>query len=247
MAGLGYIVGGALQGLGSGLAKQAELDITSRRDAALEALRTQNRRDEATLTADLTDRNNARSTQRDTDKQIAIGKAATDNQIIVDDHKTTNDIKLKKIDFNNSQSMARLNSALSQQNDAASQMLRRKLESGEIAQTFEADDGQIWGLSKTGERKPTGVYFNPKPTKSDPLAGLSMDDDEDGKPAAPAPRTRPAGGEAPPTKPAAQGGSKPQAKVYTASEVREAAKAMGWTEDQVRQWAKANGYKLSVK
>ncbi len=247
MAGLGYIVGGALQGLGSGLAKQAELDITSRRDAALEALRTQNRRSEMQFDADLRDRNDARSSERETNKAITVGKANTANTITIDDARTKNDITLKKMDFSNQQTMAKLNGAISRQNDAAAIRLRRDLESGDIAETFEADDGQIWGLSKTGERKPTGVYFNPKPVKSDPLAGLSMDDDEDGKPAAPAPRTRPAGGEAPPTKPAAQGGSKPQAKVYTASEVREAAKALGWTEDQVRQWAKANGYKLSVK
>lgn len=247
MAGLGYVLGGALQGLGSGLAAQGQADATQRREIALENLRTQNRRGEMVMDADLRDRNDARSTTRDTSKQITVGKANTSNQITVDTARTKNDIQLKTIDYRNQQQMARLNSALDTQRDASSQRLRQQMQSGEISETFEADDGQIWGLTKGGQRVATGVYFAPKTMtdgedSSGLLASRAQGGAEVAPPAKPQPRTQPVG-----AKPAAQGGgAKPApAKTYTSSEVRTVAKELGWSEDQVRQWARSNGYNLT--
>lgn len=246
MAGLGYIVGGALQGLGSGLAKQGEMDAAARREAALEALRARNRRDEMVADADLRDRNDARSTQRDTSKQIVVGKANTQNTIVVDDARTKNDIKLKAIDLGNSTALARLNSALDIKRDAASQQLRQQLEAGEITQTFEADDGQIWGLNRGGQRVATGVYFAPKTMKDGEEAGGTIGAARAAAgaatpPAAPSPRTKPVGGGQPP----AQSAPGKPVKTYSASEVKSVAKELGWTEQQVREWAKARGWKLT--
>lgn len=246
MGGFGYIVGGALQGLGQGMAAQGQADAASRREAALEALRTQNRRAEVTMDADLRDRNDARSTQRDTNKQITVGKANTQNSIIVDGVRTNNDIKLKSVDLANSKSLARLNAALDTQKDAASQRLRESLSTGDITQTFEADDGQIWGLTKGGQRVSTGVFFAPKTLKdgedgSGLISRARGERDGSGGTAAPAPAPQPK------TKPAAGNAQAPAAKpkTYSSAEVKNAAKQLGWSEQQVRDWAKANGWKLT--
>lgn len=236
MAGLGYFLGGALQGLGSGLSMQGQSDAAARRDMALETLRAQNRKTEMSYDADLRDRNDARSTARDTTRQITVGKANTANQIKVDNARTDNDIKLKNIDFRNQKDMARLNSALDTQRDAASQNLRKQLENGEVVNTFEADDGQIWGITRTGQRVETGVYFAPKSqTDGDDILGARGGATEAPKPAA---RTKPVQAQS-------SGGGQAPAKTYTAREVSEAAKSLGWSEDEVRKWARSNGYKLT--
>lgn len=247
MGGLGYVLGGALQGLGSGLAAQGQADAAQRREIALENLRTQNRRTEMVMGADLTDRNDARSTARNTSKEITVGRAAATNQITVDGARTSNDIKLRTVDFRNQQQMARLNAALDTQRDASSQRLRQQLESGEISQTFEADDGQIWGMTKGGQRVATGVYFAPKTMtdgkeSSDLMPSRASGGTDVAPPAKPQPRTQPVG-----SKPPAQGGGTKPAptKTYTSAEVKAAAKELGWSEDQVRQWARSNGYKLT--
>lgn len=74
MGGLGHVLGGALQGIGQGMAMQAKEDMESRRSLALENLRSQNQRAETTLTADLNDRNAARNTARQTSSTIAVNK-----------------------------------------------------------------------------------------------------------------------------------------------------------------------------
>lgn len=63
--GLGLrLLGGALQGVGSGLAIQAQNEVTQRREMAMEQLRAKNRQDEMASSADLQDRNAGRAAAR---------------------------------------------------------------------------------------------------------------------------------------------------------------------------------------
>lgn len=60
-----YILAGALQGAGNGIAQQGASAIEERRQQALEALRAQNQRDNAEYSASLNDQNAARKAKRD--------------------------------------------------------------------------------------------------------------------------------------------------------------------------------------
>lgn len=60
MGGLAYIIGGALQGVGGGMVKQAEADELERRNAALAAYR----QEEIKATGETNDQNNARQMSR---------------------------------------------------------------------------------------------------------------------------------------------------------------------------------------
>lgn len=64
MAGLGFVLGGALQGFGQGLAAQGQQQWQERREIALEKLRSQNRTAEMQEQGRINDQNNASSTER---------------------------------------------------------------------------------------------------------------------------------------------------------------------------------------
>lgn len=155
MSDAGFIIGGALQGIGSGIVAQGQANAAReaeaaketaamRREIALENLRNENamkrdaaqsglKKDEATQGADLQDRNAARATQRNTASQITIDKAKTQNDM----------------------ALAKLRSTLSineQQAKSASDLANQLAAAGQEVGEFKvAADGTVTAFSKTGK------------------------------------------------------------------------------------------------
>lgn len=147
MGGLGYVIGGALSGLGAGLAKQAEMDWQQRRDMALESLRAereqsniaaqgQQQRITQEREADLNDRNAARATARQTTSTITIDK-----------NRST-------LDTARQERIARVESQLRRTDAEAADKLKRASAAGEVSDTFQDDQGNWYALMKNGKALP---------------------------------------------------------------------------------------------
>lgn len=176
----GNILGGALQGIGAGItaigqqqAKAREDDVLMRRQMALENLRAQNDRDlQVTKTADAAtaaqtahtnrmeesrveydyrDRNDARSTARNTSSKITVDKAQTANQVA-----------LKKLESSLNMSEAQQKAALDLSND----LTKAGVEVGDYKI---GTDGTLYALSKTGHilgKSPRPGMFTPDGVRS---------------------------------------------------------------------------------
>lgn len=161
---LGTVLGGALQGIGAGIVQQgqakAETEAATaketaamRREVALENLRNQNAmsRDksqsdlkvgEMKVGAQLDDWKSANQTKRTTGSQIAVDKARTQNDITI----------------------TQLKARLDRDNSTAATQLKAQIDSGQIKDTVEGDDGNIYAIMADGTTKNTGIKFRPKPT-----------------------------------------------------------------------------------
>ena len=173
MAGLGFAIGGALQGLGAGLAQQGASDAAARREMALEAARSANKRMEQQSAYDLGEQSADKALERS--KQLAThtsglrvgeGGIAAENQIKIDTAKTVNDLKLKTLDFKNQQTLERLKGAITRENSAAAAKLQQELNAGDIQRTFEAANGEVWTMRVDGRIQSTGVFMAPKASES---------------------------------------------------------------------------------
>lgn len=162
MGGLGYVIGGALSGLGAGLAKQAEMDWQQRRDMALEGLRAQ--REQSNIAAqgqqqritqereaDLNDRNAARATARQTTSTITIDK-----------NRST-------LDTARQERIAKVESQLRRTDAAAAEALKRASAAGEVSDTFQDDQGNWYAIMKDGSPKPLNVKGTVKKSTQSPL------------------------------------------------------------------------------
>jgi hypothetical protein len=154
---LGMIVGGALQGIGAGLGQKAQLDYEAMRQQALENLRSSNNRaeigmrgaqdrDTATHKSKLDDTNDARHVAR-----------TTNSQIVVDNARTTNDIKIEQVKFGNDREMAKFKSALDVSADEIKQRIGAAIDAGQVKEVIKGGDGQYWAIQQDGQRVPTGI------------------------------------------------------------------------------------------
>src|SRR3546814_8299672 len=134
MGSAGYIIGGALQGIGGAMAQQAQMDAEQRRQFALENLRQQNSQSNMRLQADLNDANAARSDARGDFYDARKTSRSADVDAASDARQFGYQVELKKMDFANDMERTRLESALAQGRDAATMQLRSQIESGEIKQ-----------------------------------------------------------------------------------------------------------------
>lgn len=232
--GIGAVIGGALQGFGAGVAQQGAIDAKARFDAALESTRTQNKRAEMTMQADLQDRNDARSVSRGTDAKLVVEGVKAKNDAAADDRKFSQQVKLKAIDLSNDMAKARLQDALSRASDAT----KRAMESGDITDVKQGDDGQYYGITRTGETKALGVYAAEKES-DEAIGGIGSGPRNAAAQApAPAPKSRASIG----SKPTGQAGG----KVYTLQEAQQTAKNRNIPIEAVHRAMRAAGYKLTA-
>lgn len=175
MGSLGYIVGGALQGIGGAMGQQAQADADQRRQIALENLRQQNQQTNMRTQADLNDQNAAKSDARA--DYYGARKTARDATVdeASDKRKFGYQVELKKMEFANDEQKARLESTLAQGRDAATLQLRAQIESGEIRQIVESGDGQYYAIRGDGSRVATGVKVPPKAMESGSGGGSIVD------------------------------------------------------------------------
>jgi len=175
MGSLGYIVGGALQGIGGAMGQQAQADADQRRQIALENLRQQNQQANMRMQADLNDQNASKSDARA--DYYGARKTARDATVeeVSDKRKFGYQVELKKMDFANDEQKARLESTLAQGRDAATLQLRAQIESGEIKQIVESGDGQYYAIRGDGSQVATGVKVPPKVLQSGSGSGSIVD------------------------------------------------------------------------
>lgn len=160
---LGTVLGGALQGIGAGIVQQgqqkaeaaaveAKETAAMRREVALENLRNQNAmsRDrtqsdlkvgEMKVGAQLDDTKDARHIARTTGSQIAVDKARTQNDITI----------------------TQVKARLDRDNSTAAIQLKAQIDSGQVKDTVEDDDGNIYAIMADGTTKNTGIKFRPRP------------------------------------------------------------------------------------
>lgn len=257
MGGLGFVLGGALQGIGQGIATQAQSNIEERRKLALEDLRHRNQLTEDEHKATQQDWVNGRQTARQTSSQIVVDKA-----------KTGNDIALEGVRASNAQALERLqqNLTLSRELQVEGAKLANDLAKmgKEVGDYRVAADGSIWAYSKTG-----AVLGNSKPGKFNPTAqgrglgsGSTLDslDLGDGAPT-PAPTgtptpTKPTSAPAAPAAPSTgRGIQRPRAgnrgtpaegeKTYTVADAQATATKNNVTIEEVHRRMRNAGYKLT--
>lgn len=244
--GFGRILGGALQGIGKGKAivAQNEMDaeaaeLEHRRQLALENLRFENDSTARVQTADLNDRNDARSTARDLNVDLTKIDVQADVQEERDNRLHQQDVQT-----------ARLASQLRQGETAAqlrlADQLDRAARSGEV-QGIEIDGatGEKVIVFKDGRTQPTGIKatereLNPSassytPSVLEQTRGLGTPAPAaTQRPAAPAP--------APTTKPNAQQSS---SKTYTMADAQATAKKHNVSIEEVHKRMRDAGYKLA--
>lgn len=163
---LGNVLGGALQGIGAGITNKAMSDIETRRQQALENLRSANNSAEIKLRgveqratdvakADLDDRNNSRQVSR-----------TTSAKIVEDGARTANDIKLEGVKFGNQKQLEQFKASLDIAKDAAGQQLRAQIDAGQVKEVIKGGDGQWWAVYTDGRRYGTGVLVPPPESSS---------------------------------------------------------------------------------
>lgn len=191
MGSFGYILGGAMQGIGGAMATQAQEENRSRHETALENLRQQNRREEIGLQADAQDRNASRNDDR-ADRNDARGVARrTSATMTTDTHragitadensqKFNQQVQLVAIQNRNEQSMAQLRSALGR----ADAVYEQEYTAGHVVAEMEGGDGFYWFRTRDGQVRRSPV---PVPARATSSGGSTVLDQARGN-TAPAPR-----------------------------------------------------------
>ena len=249
MGSMGHIIGGALQGIGAGLAQQEQTKADERRQMALEALRQQNQQTNMRMQADLNDQNAAKSDAR----QDFYGAREVQRGASVDQQKDARkfgyEVQLKKMEFANDEQRTRLESALTSQRSAESARLQSQIQSGEIKQIVESGDGQYYGIRGDGSQVATGVKVPPKAleTKGDGN-GTALDRVREARGIGSAAGTPPVKAPAP-AKPAPRPATPKPAPVKAGSrgalsmtQVDEMAKEAGMTRAEALRYAQGQGY-----
>lgn len=180
--GIGAIVGGALKGYGDGMAEMARSREEERRETALINLRSQRQQEQTQVTADLQDRNAARSDQRGDFYNARQTERTTSAQITVDGARTKNDMTLEQMRQKNTEALARLQSSLRMneaQKESAIRMQEEAIKANTYIQDFQTDDqGNLVGIFATGKTMRLDVRPMPKPVAG-AKGGTLLDNDED--------------------------------------------------------------------
>lgn len=181
MGGIGYALGSILTGAGEGLAAQAQSDIASRREIALEKLRSQDQSTAETqraasaehlagVTADLADRNAGRNDARD----FAYGSQTNEQKQGYEQQ----NIKLKAgIDLSHDETLAQVQHKYHLEEDQAHdlrEIAARAQQDNTLIDHYEVDKyGHMVGFTKTGRayQSQTNQY---------PYSGESSSDDGGG-------------------------------------------------------------------
>lgn len=154
MGGMGAFLGGALQGIGAGLAAEGRQRWEDRREMALQQLRGQqaaelaskqhaNRKDEIATQAQFDNWKDSQKTERTTASTIATDRAKTDNDIRVVSAREQSDRRLEVLRNN-------LGIKRDAAKTAADAKAEKDLQAGEIKETFVSGDGYLWVVPKRG-------------------------------------------------------------------------------------------------
>ncbi len=246
MAGLAAIFGGALSGLGKGIAQQGEMDWNERKERAMAALRAQQDadRDERGQTNDIAKIEKTGEVQgklqRDNDirqgeLQAEQDARRTKAQEIIADKQFNQQITLKSIDAKNERSLTLLRGSIAERQDAAGVKLRADIESGDVKDIKEGSDGFYHGVRKNGDSFNLNIGV---PVKADEGSGGTIAAARAARGgAAPVPASRPPAQQ----KPAAGSGN-----TFTMAEAQATAKARGMPVDSVVRIMKQQGFKLAA-
>lgn len=169
MGSFGYILGGAMQGIGGALATQAQEQSRSRHETALENLRQQNQREMVQVQGDMQDRNGERSDNRANDNAARQVQRTTNATVLIDGnrsnlnineghHDTQNRITLARISNAHDADMVALRSALSRGDDEYA----RSLEAGDVTETLEGSDGFYYFRRRDGSTVRSTVGIAPR-------------------------------------------------------------------------------------
>jgi len=171
MGGLGYLAGGMITGLGQGMVKTAEFkmnqqaedrraDAQMRREAALEALRHQYRGDEMVQQGEVAVKTEAGKYAAAEPFKVADDQRTAKREAENDDRQHRNRLSEIGAEGSKQERLARLSSGLSAANTRAAALLEHQLRAGDIADTFQGDDGMTYIIRKDGTTQSTGVRFN---------------------------------------------------------------------------------------
>lgn len=177
---LGYIVGGALQGAGQGIAQEAVM----RRNAALEAMRQQyqTQRDDRAAELRAAERKEERGWKvedQKTDYTNKAGLLALGGQVQGQRDAQQHGYKMAEITQTQvgQKELATLQSRLQAANTAAEIKLRDSLESGDISNVVRGEDGQYYGVTKSGLIA-TGVTAAPTAAETGETGGGRLTESE---------------------------------------------------------------------
>ena len=143
---IGHTAAGAIEGYGMGMAKDHEMAEEERRQVALEKLRRQHQSEDNVQRSDLNDRNAARQTAREADVSTErdYRQAGLDQE--KDDRRFQQRLTEMDLNFANQRDMARLQSSLSVQEQAAINANRATIENTENGLVLVYGDGKVRDL-----------------------------------------------------------------------------------------------------
>lgn len=247
MGGLGYMLGGALAGYGQGMAEVAKSAEEERKQIALENLRQQNQKAMQQSQYDLADRNDARSTARETNKTIEVNKVQAGIQAERDDRLHGNEVDL--LNRRNEQSMREIRERgrIDRSNSAEAARIQQEYDSGQLKSIEKGGDGYYYKVYQNGKTEKTAIPV-PPPESTDSKTGTTLVEElQAGKGrAAPAAAPQPAAPPPPPRQERGQAPARPAAqKTYSQADAVATAKQHGMTVAEVHQRMKSAGYKLT--
>lgn len=158
MGGLGHVIGGALQGIGQGMAMQVKDNLETKRATALEKLRAENDSARLVQQANLQDRNASRQTDRETNKTIIVNRNQAETQ-------AQRDARLQGYEQSNIRLRGAIDSAQASNNaaaNAAAAQVEREWKSGQVTDIKAGADGFYYKITAAGVEVKTNIPVAPK-------------------------------------------------------------------------------------
>ena len=143
---IGYTAAGAIEGYGMGMAKDYEMAEEERRQVALEKLRRQHQSEDNVQRTELQDWSASRQTAREADVAAASDYRRGEIQNEQDDRRFAQKMTEIGVTFKNQKDMARLQSSLSVQEQAAINANRATIENTENGLVLVYGDGKVRDL-----------------------------------------------------------------------------------------------------
>lgn len=247
MGTLGYIVGGALQGIGGAMGQQAQADADQRRQIALENLRQQNTQSNMRMQADLNDDLARNQDMRDITKE---------------GHKFQLDIIGKKLDHGYTLDELSARSKMNLDNTLAEISARAGVDASQVSSVEPGGDGFYYVVTKNGSIRKTDMPVPEKQLETSGSAsgtggaldrvlnargaGAGIGSGSTAAPAAPTkapapakPASKPAAAKPAPVKPGSRG-------TISMTQVDQMAKEAGYTRAEALRYAENLGYRVQT-
>lgn len=220
MAGFGAFLGGALQGVGQGLATVGQQQWQERRDAALSKLR----QDEMRVQGQINDQNNASSTARKLDADVTL--QANDQEFRTRTAREGAAVQASEAEKNRQHqiNMERLKQAFDANQAEKSRAFQREQDWGKPIDSFvDEETGDVTMIYRGGKTEKYQGVARKRPRGSD-SSSLFADS--------------PSGGTSPASAPASSG------RTATRAQLEELARQSGQSIEDAEAWAKANGFTI---